>query len=151
MKSHSTFSSNSNEPCQNNALPPCHRQSQIFTPGPNQNRGQGWALKIKTLIDARLRKGWHRIKMLSDTGKRVSQMLLIQNGECACVVACFLHSQWGGGGPLEGKKYWLMMLRKRTNVGEQHCRIHRKTSVSYSAKCVHLCLMLGYRSIMSMH
>lgn len=24
-------------------------------------------------------------------------------GECACVVACFLHSQWGGGRPLEGE------------------------------------------------
>ncbi len=38
--------------------------------------GQGRAQKIKnTEIDARLRKGWQRITMLSDTGKRICQML----------------------------------------------------------------------------
>lgn len=51
--------------------PPISHIYHRAKPKPRQRRDP----KIKTWIDAKLSKGWQRITMLSDTGKRICQML----------------------------------------------------------------------------
>lgn len=80
MRNLSTFSGSSNETCWDDESPPpphlvTARARDIY-PGakPKALTEEGPENKI-TQIDARIKKGWQRITMLSDTGKRICQML----------------------------------------------------------------------------